>query len=131
VATPLEAASALTDALVALRMAEQAINVALTAIGATSPKPDDNTRTKAAVRTTSTQVLAVLSSAGEPLSLIDVADGVVALRRGEDVPRKRGGTRYQEMCRTAIARLVARGLVERVPPTDRTSLMRFQRTATA
>jgi hypothetical protein len=122
-----DAAAALTDALVALAKAERAINLALAALGADAPAPV--TRQEVAVRTTSTQVLAVLSAAGEPLPLIDVADGILALRRGEDEPKKGGGTRYQEMTRTAIARLVERGLVERVPPADKRGLMKFRRTA--
>lgn len=49
------------------------------------------------------------------------------VRRGEDVPRRKGGTRYQEMCRTALGRLIERGLVERVEPSNRNERMRFQR----
>ena len=71
--------------------------------------------------------MAALAAAGEPITLIDIADAVVALRRGEDEPRARGGTRYQEMCRSALLRLIERGLVERVPPTDKRGLMRFRR----
>jgi hypothetical protein len=62
----------------------------------------------AAVRTTGVQVMHVLGSAGSPLTLQDIADGVVAIRRDEDVPKARGGTRYQEMCRTALGRLIER-----------------------
>lgn len=121
----LPAASALIEALAALRKAEAAVNAALGLIGTTSPAPV--TRASAAVRTTGTQVMAVLGAAGEPLTLIDIADGVCAIRRGEDEPKPRGGTRYQEMCRSAILRLIERGLVERVEPTDRRGMMRFQR----
>ena len=124
--TNITAATAITDALVALAQAERALNTALAAIG--SDAPAIVSRTQAAVRTTGTQVLAVLAAAGDPLTLIDIADGVCAMRRGEDVPRKNGGTRYQEMCRTAITRLIDRGLVERVPPDDKRGLMRFRRT---
>jgi hypothetical protein len=120
-----DAASALTDALVALAQAERAVTTALALIGADAPAPV--TRVEVAQRTTSTQVMAVLAGAGEPLTLIDIADAVVTMRRGEDVPKKRGGTRYQEMCRTALSRLTERGLVVRVPPTDKRGLMRFAR----
>lgn len=113
----IDAVSALTDALSALATAEKAINIALSCIGADAPAPC--TRQDVAARTTSDQVLSVLSSAGGPLTLIDVADGVVALRRGEDEPRKHGGTRYQEICRTALMHLIMRGLVERIDPHDR------------
>jgi hypothetical protein len=125
----LPAASALIEALAALRAAERAVNQALDLIGTTSPAPV--TRVSAAVRTTGTQIIAVLAAAGEPLTLIDIADGVLALRRGEDQPRKRGGTVYQEMCRSSLARLIDRGLVERVPPAGRHDLMRFRRTGVA
>jgi hypothetical protein len=121
------AASALVEALSALHRAEQAINQALTAIGAEAPDPV--TRQMVAVRTTGTQVLSVLSAASEPLTLIDIADGVVALRRGEDTPKPRGGTRYQEMCRTALQRLILRGLVRRIEPTNKRGLMKFERVA--
>jgi hypothetical protein len=127
--TAITAASALVEALSALHKAEQAINEALTAIGAEAPDPV--TRQAVAVRTTGTQVLSVLSAASEPLTLIDIADGVVALRRGEDTPRPRGGTRYQEMCRTALHRLILRGLVRRVEPKDKRDLMRFERVTVA
>jgi hypothetical protein len=120
------AASALTDALVALAAAERAINAALAQIGAEAPPPV--TRSEVAARTTSTQVLSVLAAAVDPLTLIDVADGVVAIRRGEDEPKKGGGTRYQELCRTALARLVERGLVERVSTDNKTGRMMFRRT---
>lgn len=125
----LPAAAALIEALAALHKAEVAINTALSLIGTTSPAPV--TRVSAAVRTTGTQVMAVLSAASEPLTLIDIADGVCAIRRGEDEPRARGGTRYQEMCRSSILRLIERGLVKRVEPTDKRGRMRFQRTTIA
>jgi hypothetical protein len=123
--TQLEAATALTEALAALVMAEQAINAALATLAVGSPETP--TRRRVATRTTGTQIMSVLATAREPLALIDIADAVVALRRGEDEPRKGGGTRYQEMCRTALARLIDRGLVERVEPADKRGLMRFQR----
>lgn len=124
-----EAASALVDALASLAKAQQAVNLALAHIGAGTPPPP--TRKHAAVRTTGTQIMAVLAAAAEPLTLIDIADGVVAIRRDEDEPKKRGGTRYQELCRTSLSRLIDRGLVERVPPADKKGLMRFRRKSTA
>lgn len=124
-ATTIDAAAALTEALVALAEAERAINLALSAIGAAEPPPV--TRQEVAVRTTSTQILSVLASSNLPLTLIDVADGVVAIRRGEDEPKKGGGTRYREMCRTALVRLIDRGLVERIPPPDKNGFMKFRR----
>jgi hypothetical protein len=123
--TSIIAASALIDALAALHKAEQAINDALSAIKQDAPAPV--TRQMVAVRTTGTQVLSVLSASAEPLTLIDIADGVVAIRRGEDTPKPHGGTRYQEMCRTALQRLILRGLVRRVEPTDKRGLMKFER----
>jgi hypothetical protein len=123
----LPAASALIEALARLKQVEAAINAALDQIGTTSPPPV--TRVSAAVRTTGTQIIAVLAAAAEPLTLIDIADGVLAIRRGEDEPRQRGGTRYQEMCRSSLARLIDRGLVERVDPSGRHELMRFRRTS--
>ena len=111
-------ASALVEALSALHKAEQAINEALTSIGAEAPVP--MTREMVAVRTTETQVLAVLAAAAEPLTMIDIADGVVALRRGED-----------KMCRTALMRLIFRGLVRGIKPTDKRGLMRFERVTIA
>ena len=122
----LPAASALLDALVALRQAEAAVNAALRLLGTGSPHPTD--RKRITERTTSTQIRAVLAAASEPLTLIDIADGVLAIRRGEDEPKGRGGTRYQELCRSSLARLIEGRLVERVPPTDRTGFMRFRLT---
>ena len=119
----LPAAGALLDALAAIRRAEAAINVALGLIGTGAPAP--TTRLRVAERTTGTQVRAVLAAAGAPLTLVDIADGVLAIRRGEDEPKGRGGTRYQEMCRSSLARLIAAGLVERVPPEDGRGFMRF------
>lgn len=121
------AAAALTDALVALRRAEQAVNEAMAYVASETPPAPP--RHYAAKRTTGTQILSVLAAAGEPLTLIDIADGVVAMRRDEDEPKPQGGTRYQELCRTSIGRLIERGLVERVPPADKRGLMRFRRTA--
>lgn len=122
----LPAASALIDALAALRKAEAAINAALAMIGTSSQVV--TTRIGAAKRTTGTQILSVLANSAAPLTLIDIADGVVAIRRGEDEPRIGGGTRYQELCRSSLARLIQRGLVERVEPASRNELMRFRRT---
>jgi hypothetical protein len=124
-ATVTPAATALVNALAALAQARREIEAALHCVGAEGYEPP--TRQSAAVRTTGTQVLYVLSSAAEPLALPDIADGVCALRRGEDEPKARGGTRYQEMCRTALARLIERGLVVRVEPTTKRGLMRFAR----
>ena len=121
----LAAANALIDALSALAMARDAVNAALLAVGADAPEPP--TRQGAVVRTTSTQIMSVLAASSDPLTLIDIADGVCALRRGEDEPKKGGGTRYQEMCRTSLSRLIDRGLVARVPPASKTDLMRFKR----
>jgi hypothetical protein len=114
---------ALVDALSALARAEAAVQLALSMVG--SDAPPVATRLGAAVRTTSTQVVSVLATASEPLELRDIADGVCAIRRGEDVPKGRGGTRYGEMCRTAISRLIERGMVVRVEPTDKNQRMRF------
>lgn len=122
----LPAASALIDALAALRKAELAINDALALIGTSSPAA--TTRVMVATRTTGTQILSVLANSACPLTLIDIADGVIAIRRGEDEPKGRGGTRYQEMCRSSLVRLIDRGLVERVPPKSRDGFMRFRRT---
>jgi hypothetical protein len=117
--------SELVAALSDLASAQRRINAVLGALGSGSPPTPS--RVSAAVRTTSTQILAVLSAAGEPLTLIDIADGVVALRRGEDEPRKGGGTRYQELARSSLARLVERNLVRRVPPAAKNELMKFER----
>lgn len=122
----LPAASALIDALAALRKAEVAINAALALIGTSSQAAP--TRVMAAKRTTGTQILSVLANSAGPLTLIDIADGILAIRRGEDEPKGRGGTRYQEMCRSSLVRLIERGLVERVPPKSRDEFMRFRRT---
>lgn len=119
------AASSLVDALSAIAKAEDAIHTALACIGATSSAPPD--RKSVATRTTGTQILAVLAASQDPLTLIDIADGVVSIRRGEDTPRKNGGTRYQELCRAALQRLIDRRLVERVEPVGKTDLMRFRR----
>jgi len=119
------AASALTDALAALRQAQAAVEVALGHVGADGYEPP--TRHQVGQRTTGTQVLAVLASSSEPLTLPDIADAVVALRRGEDEPKRGGGTRYQEMARSSIARLIERGLVRRVEPADRRGFVRFER----
>ena len=116
-------ADALVDALGALAKAEAAVRTAMAAIGRDAPPPV--TRFGAAVRATSTQVVSVLAVAGEPLELRDIADGVCAIRRDVDEPRGRGGTRYGEMCRAALARLVERGIVVGVPPDDKTGRMRF------
>lgn len=116
-------ADALVDALVALAKAEASVQLALSSMGQDAPPPV--TRLGAAVRHTSTQVVSVLANACEPLELRDIADGVCAIRKGMDVPKGRGGTRYGEMCRTAITRLIERGVVTRVEPKDRASKMRF------
>jgi hypothetical protein len=73
------------------------------------------------------QSVAQLIGGRMTLADIEIAEGVVAIRRGEDEPRVGGGTRYQEMCRSALLRLIERGLVARVEPTDRRGLMRFRR----
>ena len=85
-------------------------------------------RVSAAQRTTGTQILTVLASAGGPLTLGEIADAVVALRRGLDEPKARGGTRYGELCRSSILRLIDRGLVQRVEPANRRGYVRFART---
>lgn len=125
VVTPIAAASALVDALAALRRATDAVNAALAQISSGLPVP--NVRQPAAQRTTGTQILAILASAGGPLTLGEIADAVVALRRGEDEPKGRGGTRYGEMCRTSLSRLIERGLVVRVEPEDKRGFVRFAR----
>ena len=115
----------LVEALAHLARAQQAVNTVLAAIGTGTAQPD--TRAHAAQRTTGTQILAVMADHHGPVTLLDITDGVVALRRSEDEPRKGGGTRYQEICRTSLGRLIDRGLVERVPPADKRGLMRFRR----
>ena len=124
--TPTVAASALVDALSALRRAEAAVNAALAHMGTGLPVPA--VRVSAAQHTTGTQILTVLASAGGPLTLGEIADAVVALRRGLDEPKAGGGTRYGELCRSSILRLIDRGLVRRVEPKDNKGLMRFART---
>jgi hypothetical protein len=119
------AATSLVDALAALRKAEAAVEKALALVQGQTPAAD--IKVGAAVRTTSVQVLAVLAQSPDPISLQDIADGVIAIRRGEDTPRLRGGTRYQEMCRNALIRLISQGVVKRVEPTSRTERMRFAR----
>lgn len=116
-------ADALVDALSALAKAEAAVQLALSALGQDAPPPV--TRLGVAQRTTSTQVVSVLANASEPLELRDIADGVCAIRQGVDVPKARGGSRYGEMCRTAVTRLVERGVVVRVEPSDKLGRMRF------
>lgn len=123
VTTQQTAADALVDALSALAKAEAAVQLALSALGQDAPPPV--TRLGAAQRTTSTQVMSILATASEPLDLRDISDGVCAIRQGVDVPRGRGGTRYGEMCRTAITRLIERGLVVRVEPANKMGRMRF------
>lgn len=118
--------SVLIEALAAVNQAKAQIEAALTAASAGLTHVPA-TRQSAAVRTTSTQVLAVLAEVGQPMTLIDIADAVVALRRDEDEPRKGGGTRYQEICRNALTRLIDRGLVRRVEPSERRGMMRFER----
>jgi hypothetical protein len=118
---------ALAKADAALAKAEAAVTLALSALGQEAPPPV--TRLEVGARTTSTQVMTILARAGGPLTLVDIADGVVAIRRGKDTPKRRGGTRYQELCRTALTRLIDRGVVERVPPADNRGMMRFQRIA--
>lgn len=119
------AATALIDALAALRRAQQSVEVAMAYVQGRMPPRE--VKASAAVRTTSVQVLHALAQAPEPLTLQDIADAVIAIRRGEDEPKKHGGTRYQELCRTAIGRLARQGLVERVEPTSRDERMRFRR----
>ena len=121
----LSAASALVDAIAALNKAKAAVEAALGTLGADGYEPP--TRQQAAVRTTSTQILYALGEAREPLTLVDIADAVCAMRRGEDEPRHNGGTRYQEMCRSSLLRLIERGAVRRVPPANKEGLMRFAR----
>jgi len=116
-------ADALVDALAALTKAESAVTQALAALGADTHAPIASV--SVAVRTTSTQVLSVLAQASGPLTLYDVADGVLAIRRGEDTPKRGGGTRYGEMCRTALARLIERGMVVRVEPAECSGRMRY------
>jgi c-di-GMP-binding flagellar brake protein YcgR len=125
-AQPQSAASVLIEALAALGAAKSAVEAALAALSA-GQTYIPATRYTAAVRTTATQVLAILAENGQPMTLIDIADAVVALRRDEDEPKKRGGTRYQEMCRNAIVRLIERGLVRRVEPREKREKMRFER----
>lgn len=119
------AASSLVTALAALKTAEAAIDAALANLRGNEGRV--STRQACAIRSTALQVLDVLTQAGEPLVLADIADGVVALRRGEDEIRKQGGTRYQEICRNAIKRLEKQKLIVRVPPTNKHELMRFAR----
>jgi hypothetical protein len=122
-------ARALVEALAALRQAETAVNAALRLIEGEPAQVAS--RTGAAVRTTGVQILAVLAAHSQPLSLSEIADGVSSVRRDEDKPKRGGGTRYQELCRTSLHRLIARGLVERVEPPDkrRGGLVRFARPA--
>jgi hypothetical protein len=120
------AATALVDAMAALRKAQSALEIALAVVQARTPPRE--IKASAAVRTTSVQVLHALSQAPHPITLQDVADAVLAIRRGEDEPRRGGGTRYQELCRNALLRLIERGLVERVAPTLKTDRMRFAMT---
>lgn len=123
--TPDEIKTALVEAMAHASKAMRLVEAALVALGTEGAAPPS--RAGAAVRTTSTQILAVMSRTLEPMTLIDIADGVVAIRRGEDEPKRGGGTRYQELCRTSLSRLVERGLVRRVPPTVGSQRMRFQR----
>jgi hypothetical protein len=121
------AATALIDAMAALRKADQALQIALAHVqGRTPPR---EVKASAAVRTTSVQVMHALAQAPDPLTLQDIADFVVAIRRGEDEPKSHGGTRYQELCRTAIGRLAKQGLIERGEPTSKDQRMRFRRVA--
>lgn len=118
-------ALALVEALSALRMAEDEVRRALATLDNDFYPPR---RERPAVRTTGTQIMAVLARAGEPMNLIDIADAVIAMRRDEDAPRKRGGTRYQEICRTALQRLIERALVRRIEPTTPRGRMHFELT---
>lgn len=118
-------AAQLVEALAHLAKAQSTVNAVLLAMGTKTPPP--TTREHAARRTTSLQILCVMADYAEPITLIDIADGVVAIRRGEDEPKKQGGTRYQEMCRTSLSRLIERGIVERVEPETKRGMMRFRR----
>ena len=122
----LTTANALIEALADIAKAKASIQAALDALKSDTPLITA-TRQMAAQRTTGTQILAVLAQAGEPLTLTEIADSVVAVRRGEDEPRKNGGTRYQELCRASLVRLIDRGLAIRVEPTEKRGLMRFTR----
>lgn len=122
----LTVAAVLVEALAAISQAKAQIEAALAAASAGLTHVPATRRT-AAVRTTSTQILTILAEIGQPTTLVDIADAVVALRRDEDEPRRGGGTRYQEMCRNALTRLIERGLVRRVEPTDRRGMMMFER----
>jgi hypothetical protein len=119
------AASALVTALAALTQAKASVERALGILQSEAP-PADGLKTGAAVRTTSVQILHALTQSSDPMSLAAIAESVVAIRRGEDQP-KGGGTRYQEMCRSSLKRLIAQGVVERVEPTSKHDLMRFRR----
>jgi hypothetical protein len=121
----LAAASTLVDALAALEQAKKAVSAALSLIKGEMPAPD--IKVSAAVRTTGVQVLHALAGSSEPMTLQDIADAIVAIRRGEDEPKPGGGTRYQEMCRTALGRLVERGVVRRIEPSSKSDRMRFER----
>jgi hypothetical protein len=100
------AATSLVDALSALEAARNAVSAALAAVQGQTPARD--IKASVAVRTTGVQVLHALAKSPEPLTLQEIADEVVAIRRSEDEPKPGGGTRYQEMCRTAIGRLIER-----------------------
>jgi hypothetical protein len=117
------AASALSDALVALRQAERAVESALASLAG---EPSKHRPIRPGQRTTTSQILTTLTKAGEPLTLAEIAAGVVAVRTGlQDAPRKNGGTVWQENCRKALSRLIEQGVVVRVPPADRTGFMTF------
>lgn len=102
-------AAALTKALAAQVKAERAVRQACAAL---SIAPGQGTRA---------QILAVLSSTDEPLSLPDIAAQVAAMRNDVDEPKKatgrhfRGGsTRYTELCRGSLRRMADDGLVIQV-----------------
>jgi len=117
------AAAALSEALIALRQAELAVQSALAALAG---EPQRHAPQNPAQRTTTAQILMTLTKAAEPLTLAEIAAGVVAVRTGlEDRPRKNGGTQWQENCRKALSRLIDQGVVVRVPPPNKTGFMAF------
>jgi hypothetical protein len=120
-------AQMIVEALASNAKARDLLNQALALCGIDPVDPPG--RERVAQRTTGTQIMAVLASHDGPMSLGEIADCVAGMRRGEDEPRKQGGTRYQEMCRTSIVRLIERGMVERVEPETKRGLMRFERRA--
>ena len=69
-----EIANLLVNALDDIAKARQSVALAMAALAGDAPPMP--TRHTVAVRTTSTQVMAVLASASDPLTLIDIAGGI-------------------------------------------------------